>query len=125
SFRPEFLNRVDEVIVFHQLEKEELREIVDLMIGELAVRLKEYGLVIKLTDAAKDHLTDAGYDPTFGARPLRRAIQRQIEDELSEKMLAGEFEHGDLIMVDVADGKLTFAKGTQPSQPIADEDSEA
>ncbi len=110
TFRPEFLNRVDEIIVFHQLEKPELRQIVDLMVGELAKRLEEYGLRVQLSDAAKDHLTEAGYDPTFGARPLRRAIQRQIEDELSEKMLAGEFKAGDLIYIDAKDGKLTFSK---------------
>lgn len=120
SFRPEFLNRVDEIIVFHQLEKEELREIIDLMVGELEARLHYYGLKIQLADAAKDHLTEAGYDPTFGARPLRRAIQRQIEDELSEKMLEGKFKDGDLILVDVADGKLAFEKSSQ-SQEETDE----
>ncbi|NLW17589.1 MAG: ATP-dependent Clp protease ATP-binding subunit [Firmicutes bacterium] len=110
TFRPEFLNRVDEIIVFHQLDKEELRQIVDLMVRELGERLEEYDLRIVLTDAAKDHLTEVGYDPTFGARPLRRAIQRHIEDELSEKMLAGEFKAGDLIKVDAVDGKLTFTR---------------
>lgn len=127
SFRPEFLNRVDEIIVFHQLEREDLRQIVDLMVGELGQRLQEYGFKIQLTDAAKDHLTEAGYDPTFGARPLRRAIQRQIEDELSEKMLEGKFKDGDLIYVDVADGKLTFEKKSQPqaeSSPSPEEASE-
>lgn len=113
TFRPEFLNRVDEIIVFHQLEKEELRQIVDLMVGELSKRLGDYHLQIHLTDAAKDFLTEIGYDPTFGARPLRRAIQRHIEDELSERMLAGEFKAGDLILVDVADGKLTFSQGAK------------
>lgn len=122
SFRPEFLNRVDEVIVFHQLEREELRQIVDLMVGELSQRLQDYDLKLELSAAAKDHLTETGYDPSFGARPLRRAIQRLIEDELSEKMLAGEFKADDLISVDVADGKLTFEKKPQPVKEIEEQE---
>lgn len=114
SFRPEFLNRIDEIIVFHQLTKQEIHSIVDLMISELSKRLKEYGLDISLTEAAKDLLVNDGYDPTFGARPLRRAIQRRIEDELSEKMLEGTFKTGDYVIIDAADGKLTFLKGEQP-----------
>lgn len=110
SFRPEFLNRIDETIVFHQLEKEHLREIVDLMVDELSLRLKDHGLEIVLNDDAKDYLTEKGYDPLFGARPLRRTIQRQIEDELSEKMLAREFNDGDLLRVTVEGGKLKFVK---------------
>lgn len=110
SFRPEFLNRIDEIIVFHQLTKVEIRQIVDLMVNELATRLKEYGLDIHLTDTAKDLLADEGFDPAFGARPLRRAIQRKIEDELSEKMLQGTFGTGDRVLVDAEDGKLAFSK---------------
>lgn len=110
SFRPEFLNRIDEIIVFHQLTRGETRLIVDLMVNELGKRLADYGLQTKLTDAAKDLLAEEGYDPTFGARPLRRAIQRRIEDELSEQMLAGNFKTGDSVLIDAVDGKLTFTK---------------
>ncbi len=110
SFRPEFLNRIDEIIVFHQLTKGEIRQIVDLMASQLSKRLEDYGLKTTLTDAAKDLLAEEGYDPTFGARPLRRAIQRRIEDELSEKMLDGSFKTGDSVLIDAVDKKLTFAK---------------
>lgn len=111
SFRPEFLNRIDEVIVFHQLTKSEIRQIVDLMVNELAERLEDYGLKASLTDSAKDLLAAEGYDPTFGARPLRRAIQRRIEDELSEKILDGSLKTGDSVTIDAVEGKLTFSKG--------------
>ncbi len=116
SFRPEFLNRIDEIIVFHQLTKLEIREIVDLMVNQLSSRLQEYGLQISLTDAAKDLLADEGFDPTFGARPLRRAIQRKIEDELSEKMLDGTFKADDKVFIDADNGKLVFTKAEQ--QPV-------
>jgi ATP-dependent Clp protease ATP-binding subunit ClpC len=125
SFRPEFLNRVDEIIVFHQLDKEELRAIVDLMVGELDERLGDMDLGIKLTDAAKDLLADVGYDPTFGARPLRRAIQQQIEDELAEKMLEGRFVAGETVRVDARDGKFVFEKETPVEEPAAEEPVEA
>ncbi|MFY9262321.1 MAG: ATP-dependent Clp protease ATP-binding subunit [Actinomycetaceae bacterium] len=100
-FRPEFLNRVDDVIVFPQLSKDEILQIVDLMIGKLALRLADKGMAIVLSDKAKQLLADRGYDPVLGARPLRRAIQRDIEDELSERLLFGEFKAGDVIVVDV------------------------
>ncbi|VEI13617.1 ATP-dependent Clp protease ATP-binding subunit [Trueperella bialowiezensis] len=100
-FRPEFLNRVDEIIVFPQLEKSEILQIVDLMIGKLGARLWDQGMSIVLTDEAKQLLADRGYDPVLGARPLRRAIQREIEDTLSEKLLFGEFSKGQTIVVDV------------------------
>ncbi|MDR0283443.1 MAG: ATP-dependent Clp protease ATP-binding subunit [Propionibacteriaceae bacterium] len=101
-FRPEFLNRVDEVIVFHQLSHAEIERIVDLMIAQLATRLADRDMDIELTQTAKSLLADRGYDPTLGARPLRRAIQRDIEDPLSEKILFGELQPGQLVMVDVA-----------------------
>lgn len=110
SFRPEFLNRIDEVIVFHQLSKPQVREMVDLMLKDLAQRLAEQEISVELTDAAKDKLADEGYDPTFGARPLRRAIQRVVEDELSERMLQGEFGRGDKVLVDHADNRWDFRK---------------
>ena len=100
QFRPEFLNRVDDLIVFPQLTKEEVRQIVDLMIVRLDKRLAEQQMTIELTEAAKDLLAERGFDPVLGARPLRRAIQRDIEDALSEKILFGELERGQKVIVD-------------------------
>lgn len=102
-FRPEFLNRLDEIIVFKSLTKEQIRQIVDLMIAELRDRLIEINRSIELTDAAKDYIADVGMDPTNGARPLRRAIQRRIEDVISEQILEGKWPEGSIIVVDVAD----------------------
>jgi ATP-dependent Clp protease ATP-binding subunit ClpC len=99
-FRPEFLNRIDETIVFHELSKPEVTQIVDLMIARTQKQLESQGVGIELLPAAKLHLADKGYDPTLGARPLRRAIQRLIEDPLSEKLLYKEFRAGQLIVVD-------------------------
>jgi ATP-dependent Clp protease ATP-binding subunit ClpC len=110
TFRPEFLNRIDEVIVFHPLAEEHLTEIVDLMLRELTTRLSDYGLRMEITTAAKMMLAKEGYDPTYGARPLRRVIQKLIEDEISEKMLRGTFTHNDTILVDVVDDVLVFSK---------------
>ncbi len=111
-FRPEFLNRVDDVIVFPQLSREEILKIVDLMVAKLNVRLADKAMSIELTDAAKKLLSEKGYDPVLGARPLRRAIQRDIEDVLSEKLLFGEFGAGDIIVVDAQGegllGEFTF-----------------
>jgi|DEB0MinimDraft_6_1074348.scaffolds.fasta_scaffold02755_3 ATP-dependent Clp protease ATP-binding subunit ClpC len=102
-FRPEFLNRVDETIVFHELGKDEVVQMVDLMLRRLTTQLESQGLGIELTQSAKELLADVGYDPQLGARPLRRAIQRQIEDVLSEKLLYKEFSAGQIIVVDVED----------------------
>jgi ATP-dependent Clp protease ATP-binding subunit ClpC len=100
-FRPEFLNRVDETIVFHELSRDEVTEIVDLMIGRTSDQLRAQGLGLELTDAAKSWLARKGYDPTLGARPLRRAIQRHVEDALSERILYKEFRAGQIVVVDV------------------------
>ena len=100
-FRPEFLNRVDDNIVFHELSRDEVTEIVDLMIARTAEQLRSQGLGLELTDAAKSWLAKKGYDPTLGARPLRRAIQRHVEDALSERILYKEFEAGQIVVVDV------------------------
>ncbi len=123
-FRPEFLNRIDDIIVFHQLTKDEIIQIVDLMITNLDDRLKAKDMGIELTSAAKDLLAARGYDPLLGARPLRRTIQREIEDGLSEKILFGELKAGEIIVVDVvgegADAKFTFAgapKSLTPDSP--------
>jgi ATP-dependent Clp protease ATP-binding subunit ClpC len=110
-FRPEFLNRVDDIIVFHQLEREEIFSIVDLMIARLDDRLKDRDMGMELRPAAKDLLSARGYDPVLGARPLRRTIQREIEDSLSEKILFGELRAGQIVIVD-AEGEGETAKFT-------------
>jgi ATP-dependent Clp protease ATP-binding subunit ClpC len=109
SFRPEFLNRVDETIVFPQLIKSELVQIVDLFIKRLSVRLEDRDMTIAITQAAKDRLIEIGFDPTLGARPLRRAVQREIEDKLSEKIMHGELKNASHIDVDFVNGEFTFA----------------
>jgi ATP-dependent Clp protease ATP-binding subunit ClpC len=110
-FRPEFLNRVDDVIVFHQLDRDEIFSIVDLMIAKVDERLKDRDMAIELRPAAKDLLSQRGYDPVLGARPLRRTIQREIEDSLSEKILFGELRPGQIVIVD-AEGSGETAKFT-------------
>ena len=102
-FRPEFLNRVDDIIVFPQLTQEEIVAIVDLMVAKLDERLKDKDMGIELTPAAKNLLAKKGYDPVLGARPLRRTIQRDIEDALSEKILYGEIKAGEIVLVDTDD----------------------
>jgi len=116
SFRPEFLNRIDEVIVFSELTKAEVTEIVDLLIKRVQNQLETQGLGLDLTNDAKLLLADRGYDPALGARPLRRAIQRMIEDPLSEKILWKEFHAGETIMVDALDGEIVFRaiEGIEP-----------
>ena len=125
-FRPEFLNRIDDVIVFHQLTKEQIIHIVDLMIANLDDRLKAKDMGIELTQAAKDLLAARGYDPLLGARPLRRVIQREIEDSLSERILFGELKAGEIIVVDVegvdAEAKFTFAGAPKATMPDSPED---
>jgi ATP-dependent Clp protease ATP-binding subunit ClpC len=109
TFRPEFINRIDEIIVFHQLTEEQLRSIVELMVKDLQGRLADRNkLNIELTEAAKSWLVKEGYDPVYGARPLRRAIERYVENPLSTKLLRGEFSQGDTVMVDLGDDGLTF-----------------
>lgn len=111
-FRPEFLNRIDEVIVFKSLTKDEIAEIVKLMVGDLRERLIEQNMTINLTDAACRFVAEQGTDTTFGARPLRRAIQRLLEDPISEQVLEGTWTSGSVIDVDLKDGELVFTKGT-------------
>jgi ATP-dependent Clp protease ATP-binding subunit ClpB len=110
TFRPEFLNRIDEMVVFHPLSREHLSEIVGLQLHRLEERLAERGIRIELTDAAKEFLAEAGWDPTYGARPLKRAIQRLVENPLAMRLLDDEFADGDTIRVDVHDGELVFEK---------------
>lgn len=110
QFRPEFLNRIDDIIVFHKLEKDHLKEIVTLMVEGLANRLKEQDIHISLTDAAKEKIADEGYDPEYGARPLARAIQKHIEDQLSEELLKGEELTGYHINIDYVDDVFKIDK---------------
>ncbi len=100
TFRPEFLNRIDEIIVFHALNQEHIKEIVSLMVQEVAKRLAENQIAVEVTDAAKEYLAKEGFDENYGARPLRRAIQKEIEDRLSEEMLRGTVKHGDRVRID-------------------------
>jgi ATP-dependent Clp protease ATP-binding subunit ClpB len=117
TFRPEFLNRIDEIVEFAPLTREQIGEIVELQLARLRARLAERGLSLELTDAAKEHLAEAGWDPTYGARPLKRAIQRMIENPLALRLLENEFEEGDRVRVDAKDGELVFekAKAAEPA----------
>ncbi|HEY3213414.1 MAG TPA: ATP-dependent Clp protease ATP-binding subunit [Actinomycetota bacterium] len=118
SFRPEFLNRIDEVIVFHSLTQEDVKQIVDLLMKRVTEQLKAKDLEIELTDAAKSVLAEKGFDPSLGARPLRRTIQRLVEDPLSEKLLWKEFRAGQTIIVDARDGEIVFeGAGVPPDIP--------
>ncbi|QSO47964.1 ATP-dependent Clp protease ATP-binding subunit [Alicyclobacillus mengziensis] len=112
QFRPEFLNRIDEMIVFHPLDESQIGEIVDLMIKELQHRLQEQDIRFTLTDAAKQFLAKEGFDPQYGARPLKRAIQRHIEDSLSEALLSGSVKRGDTVEFDAGDKGLTIRQAT-------------
>ena len=109
-FRPEFINRVDDVVVFHPLGREEIRRIVDIQVGRLRQRLAERDLQLVISDPAMDRLADAGYDPVYGARPLKRAIQQQVENPLAQRILAGEFAPGDTITVEVESDHLSFIR---------------
>ncbi len=109
-FRPEFINRIDEVVVFHPLGRENIRAITDIQLGYLRRRLQERDMDIALSDAAKDLLGEAGFDPVYGARPLKRAIQQMVENQLAQDILAGRFVPGDVIKLDVVNGKLAFGK---------------
>ena len=132
-FRPEFLNRVDDTIVFRQLSQEEILTIVDLMIAKVDERLKDRDMGLELLPAARTLLSERGYDPVFGARPLRRAIQREIEDNLSEKILFGELAAGQIVTVDVEgtgpEAQFTFEGVPKPDEvpdtPPAEIDSKA
>jgi ATP-dependent Clp protease ATP-binding subunit ClpC len=118
-FRPEFLNRIDGLIVFHALSRGQIKEIVDLEINKVCTRLAEHALHLDLTNAARDYLAEKGYDPDLGARPLRRIIQMEVEDALSESVLSSRFGKDDTIVVDIGDGELVFlAKENGQARPI-------
>ncbi len=110
SFRPEFLNRVDEFIIFHSLQQSQLRDIVKLQVGGLERRLSDRKMVLRLSEAALDFLAEVGYDPVYGARPLRRAIQRELETQIAKGILRGDFSDGDTIFVDVENERLAFKR---------------
>jgi ATP-dependent Clp protease ATP-binding subunit ClpB len=119
TFKPEFLNRIDDTVIFHRLSREDIARIVDLQVAQLARRVEEKGIHIALTDDARTLLGNLGYDPTFGARPLKRVIQRQLVDRLALKLLEGEFAEGDVVRVDAEGGELAFTKAGAPSPAAA------
>ena len=110
TLKPEFINRIDEIVEFESLSRDQITHIVEMQVATLARRLEERGIAIELTDDARTLIGNLGYDPTYGARPLKRVIQKQLIDKLALKMLEGEFGDGDLVKVDAADGELTFEK---------------
>jgi ATP-dependent Clp protease ATP-binding subunit ClpB len=110
TFKPEFLNRLDEVLVFKRLTRDDLARIVDLQVARLGARLAERRLSLELTPAARAWLADRGYDPVYGARPLRRLVAKAIGDELARRLLAAEVGDGDAVLVDAVGGHLTFAR---------------
>ena len=109
-FRPEFLNRVDDIIIFHALSKVEMRTIIDIQLQGLVKRLADRKIHVELTDRAKDLIIEEGYDPTYGARPLKRTIQRRVLDPLAVRVLQGDFREGDTVLIDVKGGELVFNK---------------
>src|SRR4029453_3607464 len=109
-FRPEFINRVDEIVVFHPLGREHIRRIVDIQVGYLRTRLADRDIGLELDDAARGLLGEAGFDPVYGARPLKRAIQTQLENPLAERILRGEFVPGSIVQVTSKDGALVFKR---------------
>ena len=107
-FRPEFINRVDEMVVFHPLDQEQIKLIAGIQVEHLRRRLESSGYSLEVSDAALSLLGEAGFDPVYGARPLKRAIQQEIENPLAQKILSGDFTSGETIKVDVKDGRFTF-----------------
>ncbi len=114
TFKPEFVNRLDEVVQFEQLTREQIGDIVEIQVDSLTRRVRERGVEIELTDKAKELLGNLGYDPAYGARPLKRTVQKQLIDKLALQLLEGEFAAGDTVRVDAAEGELTFAKASSP-----------
>ncbi|HEV7362896.1 MAG TPA: AAA family ATPase, partial [Solirubrobacteraceae bacterium] len=119
AFKPEFINRLDDIVEFQPLTREQIGEIVDLQVAKVAARLAERGVVIELTDAARELIGNLGYDPTYGARPLKRVIQKRLVDRLAMALLEGEFTEGDTVRVDAADGELVFTKATAEASAAA------
>jgi ATP-dependent Clp protease ATP-binding subunit ClpB len=120
QFKPEFLNRIDDVVIFQRLSKEQIKRIVDLQVAQLVERVRERGVEVELTDDARELLANLGWDPTYGARPLKRVIQKRLVDKLALAMLEGRFGEGDTVVVDAADGDLVFEKAKRPAaEPVA------
>jgi ATP-dependent Clp protease ATP-binding subunit ClpB len=120
EFRPEFLNRVDEIVVFRPLGRDQVGRIVEIQLGRLRKLLSERQITVSLTDPAREAIADAGYDPVYGARPLKRALQRMVQDPLALRLLRGEFRPGDHVVVDEGpDGGITFTKGSRPAESEA------
>ena len=111
TFKPEFVNRLDDIVEFEQLSREEITRIVEIQVDRLAARVRERGIEIELTDDARTLIGNLGYDPTYGARPLKRVIQKRLIDKLALAILEGEFATGDTVVVDARDGELVFEKG--------------
>ena len=109
-FRPEFINRIDDVVVFHPLERDHIRQITAIQVGALASRLRSNDIEIDVSERALDMLGEAGFDPVYGARPLRRAIQQHLENRLAKEILKGEFTAGDTVAIDFQDGELQFTE---------------
>jgi ATP-dependent Clp protease ATP-binding subunit ClpB len=119
TFKPEFLNRIDDTVIFHRLSKEDIGRIVELQVDQLVGRVRERGIEIELTDAARTLLGNLGYDPTYGARPLKRVIQKQLVDKLALKILESEFGEGDMVRVDAAEGEIVFEPAGAPAASAA------
>jgi ATP-dependent Clp protease ATP-binding subunit ClpB len=118
-FKPEFVNRLDEIVEFDPLKREEISDIVELQVARVAGRVAEKGITIELTDDAKTLIGNLGYDPAYGARPLKRVIQKQLVDKLALALLQGEFTPGDRVVVDARDGELVFAAVSAAAPPVA------
>ena len=108
AFRPEFLNRLDEILLFNRLSRAHMTDIVEIQLGLLRKRLEERGLTLQLTDAARQYIANKGYEPQFGARPLKRVLQREIQDPLALELLSGRIHDDSTVTVDLVDGRLTF-----------------
>jgi ATP-dependent Clp protease ATP-binding subunit ClpB len=116
-FRPEFINRLDEIVLYHRLAREQIRSIVDIQLGALQQRLARRDLKMEVSTAAKDHLANLGWDPQYGARPLKRAIQKHLEDKLAERVLSGAFLAGTTVFVDVKGEELTLSPSNESATP--------
>jgi ATP-dependent Clp protease ATP-binding subunit ClpB len=124
-FRPEFINRIDDVVVFRPLERDHIRQITAIQVNMLAKRLRSNGIEINVSDSALDMLGEAGFDPVYGARPLRRAIQQHLENRLAREILKGEFSPGDKVAIDFADGELQFTEEVVAEPDIGTTDTDA
>src|SRR4051812_10932586 len=118
QFKPEFVNRLDEIVEFHSLTREEISEIVEMQVARVAGRVAEKGITIELTDDAKTLIGNLGYDPAYGARPLKRVLQKELVDKLALALLKNEFAPGDRVRVDARDGALAFEKALAAAEPV-------